>query len=201
MAKKSLLLVSLEESEAKHLANVLSNDNCRKIIDYLSSNNSRTSTEISENLGIPLPTVHYNLQQLLKAKIVNSQEFHYSKKGREVSHYSLANKYVIFSPKPVKGLKEKLKELLPAVLITAGIAAVYKLTTLLISTTEQAAYTKEPTERMLAADSASQTAAETGLANSPLLWFLIGALTAFLVYILWTYFRNIYINRKSRQKK
>src|SRR3989338_8736124 len=127
MASKNFLLVSLEESKAKELAQIVSNDVCRRILDYLAVKESHaTETEISSELGIPLSTVHYNLKQLLQSGIVKAEEFHYSEKGREVNHYSLANKYIIIAPKATatESLANKLKKILPVVGVVAatGIA-------------------------------------------------------------------------------
>tara|TARA_Y100000310_G_scaffold296626_1_gene329014 strand:+ start:4454 stop:4765 length:312 start_codon:yes stop_codon:yes gene_type:complete len=95
MANKNFLLLSLEDSKAKKVANIVSNDSCRKILDYLSEHETSTESELAEKLEIPISTVHYNLQQLMESDLITAEEFHYSKKGKEVSHYKLANKYII----------------------------------------------------------------------------------------------------------
>ena len=102
MAKDPFLLVSLEESESKSLAQVMSNDTARKILDYLSKHESATESQVSKDLKLALSTVHYNLQALVKATLVQAEEFHYSQKGKEVLHYSLANKLIIIAPKKAK---------------------------------------------------------------------------------------------------
>src|SRR3989344_2211124 len=79
MPKQNFLLVSLEESQSKQLAEVLSNDTSRKLIDYLSEHEDATETGLSKTLNIPLPTVHYNLQKLKEAQLVTVEEFHHSK--------------------------------------------------------------------------------------------------------------------------
>ncbi len=123
MAKKdTFMLVSLQESQAKHLATVLSNDKSRLILDYLAKHSKATESSLAKKLRIPLSTVHYNLQQLVKGGLVTTEEFHYSRKGREVNHYSLANKYIIIAPAPIWNLKEKLSQILPMVAIAGGIS-------------------------------------------------------------------------------
>ena len=125
MGKKSFLLVSLKEDKAKELAQVISNDSCRKILDYLSEKEDATETDLSKKLGIPISTVHYNLQQLMKAGIIAADEYHYSEKGKEVNHYKLANKYIIIAPKTTHGIKEKLRSILPlGILSAAGALAI-----------------------------------------------------------------------------
>ena len=127
MGKKSFLLVSLEEDKTKKLTTVLSNDKCRRILDYFSDNDSVTETQVAKDLKLPLSTVHYNIQQLVKTNLIESDEFHYSAKGKEVQHYSLANKYIIISPKPIYGIKQKLKKILPIILGITEIAWIIKL--------------------------------------------------------------------------
>jgi predicted transcriptional regulator len=135
MKKDPFLLVSLEESESKALAQVISNDTARKILDLLSKEESMTETDISKKLKVPLSTVHYNLQALSKANLIEAEEFHYSEKGKEVLHYKLANKIIIIAPKNTRtdSFKEKLKGLLPIGLISLGAAAIIQVVSMLKS--------------------------------------------------------------------
>src|SRR3989338_2621545 len=119
MVKEKFVLVSLQEDKAKKLAQVITNDSCRRILDYLADKES-TESELAKNLGLPISTVHYNLKQLVDGGLVVVDEFHYSEKGKEVNHYKIANKYIIIAPKSTWGIKEKLKSLLPVVLIIAA---------------------------------------------------------------------------------
>ncbi len=131
MPEDPFLLVSLEESESKELAKVISNKTSRKILDLLSKKDA-TETQIAKDLKLPLSTVHYNLQHLLKANLVKVDEFHYSEKGKEVNHYSLANKLIIIAPKKTsrESFMQKLKGLLPVGIIALATAAVIKAITL-----------------------------------------------------------------------
>lgn len=112
--EESFLLLSLSDSKAKKVAQVVNNDSCRKILDYLAKTKDATETKIADDLKIPLPTVHYNLKQLVEVKLVNVDEFHYSKKGKEVNHYTLSNKYIIIAPKEDSSIFERLKKMIPA---------------------------------------------------------------------------------------
>jgi DNA-binding transcriptional ArsR family regulator len=131
MAKDPFLLVSLEENESKALAQVMSNDTARKILDILSKHESLTETDIAKKLDVPLSTVHYNLQALVKANLVKTEEFHYSEKGKEVNHYSLANKLIIIAPKNTKieSFRDKLKAIFPVGIIVLAVGAVIQLIT------------------------------------------------------------------------
>src|SRR3989338_2632688 len=128
--EEKFLLVSLEEAKAKELAQVITNDTSRRILDYLAEQADATETKIAKDLAIPLPTVHYNLKQLVTTKLVQAKEFHYSQKGKEVLHYSIANKYIIIAPKGAAvGIKDKLKSLLPAITLVGAIGFAYQYAT------------------------------------------------------------------------
>ncbi len=183
-------MVSLEESQAKQLADVLSNPTSRKIINHLAEKEEATETEIAQALAIPLSTVHYNIQKLTEAQLVHSTEFHYSKKGREVDHYKLANKYVIITPKPVKGIKTALKSILPAALITIAIGGIIHLSQRTSVFLGQKAIAIESARIVSEAAQEEAIAAAPQLANSAItqptiaLWFIIGALTALTIYTI-----------------
>jgi DNA-binding transcriptional ArsR family regulator len=128
MPEENFLLVSLREDKAKKLAQVISNDTSRKLLDHLAKKKDATETDIAKELGLPISTVHYNLQHLVEAKLVQADEFHYSKKGKEVNHYSLTNKYVIIAPKDTpETFIEKLRKILPVVGITLLATAAIKV--------------------------------------------------------------------------
>jgi DNA-binding transcriptional ArsR family regulator len=134
--KNPSCLSSLEEAKAKKLASVLNNETCTKILNWLSSHKEGTESEIAKKLKLPLSTVHYNLKQLVEAKLVIADEYHYSEKGREVNHYKLANKYIIIAPQEEQGgFLDKLKQFIPAALIVAGTGVVLKALNLLTGTT------------------------------------------------------------------
>jgi len=141
MGKEKFLLVSLEDSQAKQLAEVLSNETSRKIMNYLSEKDDATETQLAKALNIPLSTVHYNLQNLKEARLVDPETFHYSEKGREVDHYKLANKYVIITPKGVKGIKTQLRQLLPVALTLAGMSVVLQIVQNMMSKSAMVAQT------------------------------------------------------------
>ncbi|MFA5141811.1 MAG: winged helix-turn-helix domain-containing protein [Candidatus Woesearchaeota archaeon] len=124
MADESFILVNLKDKESKSLAQVISNDTSRKILDILSVKHDATATDIANELNQPLSTIHYNLKHLLEAKLIQSDEYHYSPKGKEVDHYKLSNKFVIIAPQSSKfeSLKDQLKKIIPVtLLIGAGV--------------------------------------------------------------------------------
>ncbi len=192
MPKKenTFLLVSLEESKAQRLAQIISNDACRKILDYLTNRNA-TETEISRALSIPISTVHYNIKHLLESGLIKSEEFHYSAKGREVNHYSVANKYIIIAPRITEGLSQRLKRFLPATLSVAVISAVMAL----FSLGKEVPLMPPPLKASIALNTTeSASDAAEGLVNSAgatfpeptlALWFFTGAISALIICFIY----------------
>ncbi len=209
MAKENFVLVSLDDKKAKTVANVVGSETARKILDALAEKD-QTESELAKGLGMALSTVHYNLQQLVDAGLVVVEEFHYSKKGREVNHYKLANKYIIIAPKNTEGLASKLKGILPLVALAGGAALVLNFfqSVQFASVQEKAV---APTSRIAEADAAealplaAQVAEESAdqAANvatyggdlivveaNAALWFLVGALFIISVLVVWRVARH-----------
>ncbi|MBW2998543.1 winged helix-turn-helix domain-containing protein [Candidatus Woesearchaeota archaeon] len=129
--KNKILMIDLNEDGLEKISEVLANKTCRKILNLL-ADNELTQSQLAKELGISLSLAQYNLDKLVESNLVVSEKFHYSKKGREIKHYSLANKHIIISPKKVTGVKTKLKSILPITVIGLGIASIitaYKLFT------------------------------------------------------------------------
>ncbi len=199
MAKKNFLLLSLDDAEAKKVANIVGNDSCKKILDFLSEKEG-TETEIAKALSIPLSTVHYNLKLLLDAKLIDADEYHYSEKGKEVFHYKLANKYIIITPKREIGLMQKLRGILPVGLIALGTAFVLEFTnryfaSRIIETPESAplmqkAMVAEESMAMMAQDAAvaqDQASLWMMIYESIAFWFIIGVVFALVLIVLFNY--------------
>jgi len=191
MAKKNFILLSMEDDKIKKISNVISNESCRKILDFLAEREAAES-EIASKLSIPISTVHYNLKQLMETGLVSADEYHYSAKGKEVSHYRLANKYIIIAPKNTRGIKEKLKSILPVLLIVSGAALVIQLVSkyfsgnYIMSAKESAS--SAGFARTASATMIQQNAIQAAQTISPYanisLWFLAGAIFALLVYFI-----------------
>jgi len=195
MSDESFLMVSLEEEKSKKLAQVLSNDTSRKILDLLSKNNMMSETRIAKELDLPLSTAHYNLNLLLKSDLVNDEHFTYSEKGKKIVHYQLSNKYVIIAPKKSSKVFEKLKDFLPVVLISSLAAVVIKYFSSNLGTfsakgnmmaIESATYGGAERVADAAAEPMAQSIQTVSSNQDLALWFLIGSLFALLVSFIWT---------------
>lgn len=191
--KNNFLLVDLNESKTKQLAETITSETSRKILNHLTEKED-TEANISKELNLPISTVYYHLQKLQEAGLVIVEEFHYSPKGREVNHYKLANKYIIIAPRKVIGLKEKLKGILPVAAICLGIAGIIKLTQI-FTLNKFAAMVEAPLQsaKMMieekVAESTPLLAAEAParfISSTPsiALWFLIGSFAAILIYLV-----------------
>ncbi|MDP3990508.1 MAG: winged helix-turn-helix domain-containing protein [archaeon] len=186
MTKSNFLLVDLNEAKTKKLAETITSDTSRKILNFLVEKND-SEQNIAKSLNIPISTVHYHLQKLQEAGLVIVKEFHYSEKGREVNHYQLANKYIIIAPKNVSGLRKKLRGILPGGLVILGISAIIKLLT---SSSEIFSATP-PTAEMALKDSVESLAASVPV-SAPMeaipspdiaLWFLLGGVSMMILYL------------------
>lgn len=184
--KEKFLLVSLSEDKTKKLSQAISNKTCRKILDYLAEKEA-TESELAEKLNIPISTVHYNLKQLQKGGLVVVEEYHYSEKGKEVNHYKLANKYIIIAPKSTYGIKEKLKSMLPVVLVIAAGSAFIRFLT-----RKAAAPPQEASMEMarITTEQAPAVGDKFSLFSSIALWFFIGAAVSLIFYLLVDWVRN-----------
>lgn len=207
MTKEKFLLVSLNESKAKKLAQVISNETCRKILDYLADDEA-TESELGKKLNIPISTVHYNLKCLMDGGLVSVEEFHYSEKGKEVKHYKLANKYIIIAPKSTYGIKEKLKSILPVALlvgVTSIVIQIFQKGIMFGGLGIDASYESAPTvpaapimqkaiadASMEAAPVMQEAARQQAIEAAPniALWFLIGAVSAILIYMIADFIRH-----------
>jgi DNA-binding transcriptional ArsR family regulator len=181
--KDTFLLVSLDESRTKKLAQVVGSDTCRRMLDFLAEKEA-TESEMASGLQMPLSTVHYNIKMLADAGLVTSEEFHYSPKGREVSHYKLANKYIIIAPKTTEGLAGKLKKILPVATMVAatGIALQFIMQQQGNSHSTQEIAQASTIAAGKTAVAAAQAAAAT---QQPIAaWFIAGGLFALLALFI-----------------
>ena len=195
MSKNNFLLVDLNEKKTGKLAKIITSDTSRNILNYLTEKED-SEQNIAQTLNMPISTVHYHLQKLQEAGLVKVEEFHYSKKGREVNHYKLVNKYIIIAPKNVKGLKSRLKEILPAALIVVGISGiiplVQKITEKTAVAAESGAYDSMlmKAETIQVADAAFQT-------PNIALWFFVGAVSTIILLVILELIREKIMDRSS----
>jgi predicted transcriptional regulator len=204
MAQKNFILMSLEDKETKKIANVVSNDSCKKILDYLAEKDKAIESDIAKELNIPISTAHYNLKQLMEVGLVISDEFHYSSKGKEVRHYTLANKYIIITPNKVNNIKDIIKNIMPAFIISTIFSTILYLASR-FSINQDSSFARSVAEpEMLAYDSNMPSLAmksvDSGMGLSSegssafynnlfydpniAVWFLSGAIFTTCIYVI-----------------
>ena len=120
------IMVSLDDKKSKDIANVLSNDTSRKLLDYLSDHDKVAPVDLSKKLNIPISTVTYNLKHLRENGLIESKDFAWSDKGKKVELYSLARKLILIAPKGYNW-KESLKKILPVALVGLVGTALLKI--------------------------------------------------------------------------
>lgn len=180
---KKYVMVSLEDTRTKKLADVLGNKTCKRIIDFLAEKEA-TKTEIAKALKAPLNTVEYNVNKLVEAGLVEkSKNYFWSQKGKKIGIYKISNKYIVILPKS----KNYFKPIVPVVIISGAL-------TFLIWFFLRIPYTQritieEGTKALKDAAEMIKTQAPFTfqsflLSIPPWAWFLIGALIAVAVYII-----------------
>lgn len=174
-------MVSLEEDKAKDIANVLSNENCRKILDYLADKPSSES-DLVKVLKLPASTVNYNIKLLLKSKLIEVKDFFWSEKGNKVNVYKTAKKFIVIAPKGSK-INSQLKSMIPVflvVIIASGLLFLYnkiiKIRVVSKGLVAESVLREDVMEKMIVAPSTEPNFA---------LWFLVGAIFSIIIYIIY----------------
>lgn len=117
----------IDDDRSKDIAEVLKNDSCRKILDYMADAKESSEQDIATALDMPLNTTEYNLNKLVKAGLVEKAKFLWSSKGRKIDYYNLARKHIVISPKIAKPSSTMLKAIIPIILAVAVVIVILAL--------------------------------------------------------------------------
>jgi DNA-binding transcriptional ArsR family regulator len=190
MSDETYIVASLEDAKARELGQIMSNENSRAILSLLAKKNA-TQSEISQELKIPLPTVDYNMKQLMKSGMITINGTFYSKKGNKINVYTLAKKFILIAPKGVSISASKIKSILPAALITLGAGGIIKLFYSMQPVRMAATAEKAASAEALAAPSfAASPSAWQNLSTHYALFFIAGALAALGIYLIFNWRRR-----------
>lgn len=116
---KDILILELAQAKTQQIATLLANQTVSKIMTLLEKG-TLSKTEMAKQLQIPLNTIHYNIEQLVKAGIVKATTYSYSVKGKEINHYELVSKYIVITSKQEKPLTVQ-NALAPLFVVIAGM--------------------------------------------------------------------------------
>jgi predicted transcriptional regulator len=173
------LLFALDDEKSKKLGEVISSATCKKIANFLAEKEA-SENDISKELKMPINTVEYNLKKLLAAGVIEkSKNYFWSKKGKKIDMYKVANKLIVISPKKTN-VYSKLKNIIPVVLIS------------IIATAFIALYNSKSlfqrsdvvVEKVL--NAAPQELATVSNSH-PWIWFGLGSLVAIIVFLIWVW--------------
>lgn len=118
MTDDKFILMNMGDERAADIAEVLKNKTCKKILEFLAETKEASEQDIAKALGIPLNTVEYNINKLVKSGLVEkAKNFFWSVKGRKIEMFKLAKKHIIISPIQKRPNMNALRTILPAVLI------------------------------------------------------------------------------------
>lgn len=190
--KETFILVSLEESKAKELAQLITNNTCRTILEYLSNKEEATESQIAKDLNLPISTVHYNLQHLLKHNLIESKEFMWSPKGKQMDIYKIAKKLILIVPKGTGSteLKSMLKGLIPVALISVAAAGFMHFLSKGFGVSRLASESRGVAKEAML-EAAPRVAYQSVVQQTApyWLWFMGGALFAVLLFVLYLLIR------------
>ena len=206
---EKFILVDLDDERSKSISEVLGNKTCKKILEYLSDLKEASENDISKNLSIPINTVEYNLNKLIKAGLIEkSKKFFWSVKGKRIDTYKISNKKIVISPKSfIHGL---LPALLGISVIAFGIKVIsdkfnydfvddYSINALRNSPSLSDAVVSS--EKMVSSGSSGAFHTSSIVQNSiqntcsslsnAWAWFLFGGLVTILIFLLFNQFKKM----------
>jgi DNA-binding transcriptional ArsR family regulator len=115
MVEKSIT-IDLDDPRSDAVAEAITNKTCKKILSML-ADEEMSASDLAKELGLPLNTVGYNLEKLVRAGLIErSSSFFWSSKGKKIERYRVSNKRIVISPKIM------VRGVLPTIII-AGILA------------------------------------------------------------------------------
>ena len=177
-------MVSIHDSRARAISEVLANKTCKKIIDYLAETKSASETDIAKAINLPLNTTEYNIKKMIEAGLIEkTKQFFWSAKGKKISMYQLSNKSIVISPKSL--VTNKLISILPVVLLSGILTLAIRYYYMNQFVSQRVMDFAEKSVESASAPQA-MTGANELLASLPSqwIWFLSGALFALVIYLI-----------------
>jgi DNA-binding transcriptional ArsR family regulator len=114
------------DEQAQKIAKAMSSQTANDILSLLAAG-TKSLTDITEQLKIPLTTAKYHAENLLDAGLIRVSETRYSIKGREVKMYALTDRLLIVAPKRTNVRDLLLKYSSLFAVVVAGTFAIVAL--------------------------------------------------------------------------
>jgi DNA-binding transcriptional ArsR family regulator len=123
---EGVVILEPGDERAKKIAKAMSSGTATDILNLLKAG-KKTSTQVAEELDVPMTTIQYHLENLLDAGLIEVVEKRWSVKGREVKVYGLRDQVLIVTPKrgDLKGLLLKYASLFTIVMFAAIMASAF----------------------------------------------------------------------------
>jgi DNA-binding transcriptional ArsR family regulator len=103
---EDVIVLQPGDERAQKIAKAISSQTANDIL-HLLGDGSKSATDITEVLSLPMGTVKYHIDNLLEAGLIEISETRYSVKGREVKIYQLRDQLLIVAPR-VKNIRSLL---------------------------------------------------------------------------------------------
>jgi hypothetical protein len=131
-AARDVILLEPGGEQAQKIAKAMGSQTAGDILQLFKTG-PKTSTEVTDQLGIPMGTAKYHIENLLDAGLIEVTKTKYSVKGREVKVYGLKDQLLIVTPSVtnVRALLLKYASLFGIVAVgTVVVAAVFRILTI-----------------------------------------------------------------------
>lgn len=132
------------DDRAKLIAKAMASQTASDILGVL-RNSEYTSSEIADSLSMPITTVSYHIDNLVKADIIEVVRTRWSPKGRQVKIYGIRDQVVIVAPgkMDLRALLLKYASLFSILIVTTVLLAV------IIPSFSGVSFTEEPARENL----------------------------------------------------
>lgn len=204
MANDKFIMMDMDDERSKLVAEILGNATAKKILGYLAEVKDASEKDISDKLGIPINTVEYNLNKLIKAELIEkTSNFFWSVKGKRIPMYKLSNKKIIISPRTFS------KGVIPSIfaVILGSFAIKFFSDKMNYNEINRNAFngaieaSKSVGDKVFYAPGASEVSSNANEVSQFILnscsglgdiwlWFLLGGLFGILVFLIWNSFKN-----------
>ena len=183
------LLFNLQDDKAKKLGEAISSPTCKKIVNFLADQEA-SETDISKELKIPINTTEYNLKKLLAAGVIEkSKNYFWSRKGKKIDMYKVANKLIVIAQKKSNNVYSKLKGIVPVALISVALTvliAIFSKTSQIFTRFSQLNETKTVASPNAVEVLAQASTSPPTFAN-PWIWFALGCLVVIVVFLIFNW--------------